>query len=176
MLFHWLIALFIVVNVLLIWTVDYAPKPDQRPMIDLHKSIGITVLGLAIMRLLWRFANKPPAFPAAYKPWERYLAHGVHIGLYVLIFCLPLSGWIHDSAWKDAAGHPLNLYWVIPWFRLGFVTNLDPAMKEQMHGLFGAVHTSLAYVLYAMFVLHVGGALKHQFWDKERELQRILPL
>jgi len=173
--FHWLVAAFIIVNVVLVWVVDSLPDADQRPVINLHKSIGITVLGLAIMRLLWRLANPPPAMPATYAPWERRAAHGAHWVLYALIFLLPLTGWIHDSAWKGAPQHPLNLYGVVPWFRIGFIQDQDPATKEQIHALFSQIHTSLAYVLYAMVAVHVAGALKHQFLDREPELQRMLP-
>jgi cytochrome b561 len=175
MLFHWLVALLIAINVTLVLTVDYLPDTFERPMIDLHKSIGLTVLGLAIMRLLWRFANPPPALPLSYAPWERKLAHAAHIALYLLIFLMPITGWIHDSAWKDAPTHPLNLYGVIPWFRIGIITHQDPATKEQIHALFSAIHASLAYVLYAMVAVHVVGALKHQFVDKEPEVQRMWP-
>jgi cytochrome b561 len=174
---HWLVAAGISANILLIW-VTWAlsdDNPSVRPIIDMHKSIGITVLGLAIMRLLWRATHTPPAFPAGYVPWERRAAHAAHWILYGLIFAMPLSGWLHDSAWKDAAGHPLKLFWVIPWFRIGAVQNLDPATKETLHGLFGQIHTSLSYVLYAMFAVHVAGALKHQFFDKAPELQRMWP-
>jgi cytochrome b561 len=174
-LLHWLIALGISVNVLLIWTVDSLPEAWTRPMIDTHKSIGITVLGLAIMRLLWRATHKPPALPPGYPRWEKRSAHAAHILLYALIFALPLSGWLHDSAWKDAAAHPMKLFGLIPWPRIGAVMNLDPARKESMHELFGAAHAVCGYALYVLFVLHVGGALKHQFIDKERELQRMLP-
>jgi cytochrome b561 len=175
MLFHWLISAGIICNVLLVWFVDSAPEADQRPMIDLHKSIGLTVLGLAIMRVLWRYANPPPPLPASYKPWERRASHAAHMVLYGLIFLLPLTGWIHDSAWKGAPEHPLKLFWTIPWFRLPFILHQDPATKEQLHSLFSQIHGALGYVLYAMFTVHVAGALKHQFLDKEPELQRMLP-
>jgi cytochrome b561 len=175
MLFHWLIAALITANVLMIWVVDYLPDHFERPIIDTHKSIGITVLGLAIMRLLWRLTHPAPALPASYKKWERVAAHSAHIALYLLIFCLPLSGWIHDSAWKGAPTHPLNLFGFIPWFRIGPIVHQDPQTKEYIHSLFSQIHTSLAYVLYAMFAVHVAGALKHQFLDKQPELQRMLP-
>ncbi len=175
MLFHWLIALGIVVNISLVWLVDEMPKSAERPMINTHKSIGLTVLGLAIMRVLWRWANPPPAFPKAYKRWERVSAHSAHIALYVLIFAIPLTGWIHDSAWKGAPGNPLVLFGVIPWFRIGAIVHQDPATKEYIHGLFAQIHASLAYVLIALFVVHVAGALKHQYLDHEAELQRMLP-
>jgi cytochrome b561 len=175
MLFHWLVAAMIIVNVALVLTVDSLPKTFERPMIDLHKSLGLTVLGLAIMRLLWRFAHPAPAYPPAYAPWERKLAHAAHIILYLLIFLMPITGWIHDSAWKGAAGNPLNLFWVIPWFRIGAIAHQDPATKEQIHSLFFAIHSALGYVLYAMVAVHILGALKHQFIDREPELQRMWP-
>lgn len=172
---HWLIALGITANVLLIWTVDSMPESWGRPMIDTHKSIGITVLGLAIMRLLWRLTHQPPPLPASYPRWETRSAHIAHALLYALIFALPLSGWLHDSAWKDAASHPMKLFGLIPWPRIGAVMSLDPTTRESMHDLFGTAHAVFGYALYVLFVLHVGGALKHQFVDRHRELQRMLP-
>ncbi len=175
MLFHWLVAFGIAANFVIVWVVDSLPKSADRPMVDLHKSIGLTVLGLAIMRVLWRYANPPPAMPRYYAPWERRLAHGVHYVLYALIFLLPITGWIHDSAWKNADTNPLNLYWVIPWFRIGFIKSRDPATKQHIHDLFFAIHSALGTALLAFFALHVLGALKHQWLDREPELQRMLP-
>ena len=172
---HWAIALLIVANVVIAWTVDSLADEWARPVIDAHKSIGITVLGLATMRLLWRFSHRPPPLPLAYSRWERAGAHVAHTLLYILIFALPLSGWLHDSAWKDAQTHPMTLFGLVPWPRIGFVMNLDAGTKEQMHDLFFAIHAWFGYVLYALFVLHVGGALKHQWFDREPELQRMIP-
>jgi len=175
MVFHWLVAAGIACNFLIVWVVDSLPETSQRPVINLHKSIGLTVLGLAIMRLLWRLANPPPAIPKTYAPWERRLAHGVHYALYALIFLMPLTGWIHDSAWKGAPQNPLALFGVIPWFRIGFIANQDPATKEQIHSVFSQIHGALGWALLAGFTLHVAGALKHQWLDREPELQRMLP-
>ncbi len=175
MFFHWVVAALILTNVVLAWIADDLPDDWVRLDIDTHKSIGITVLGLAILRLLWRAANPPPPLPATYPRWEKRAAHAAHILLYLLIFCMPLSGWLHDSAWKDAATHPMSLYGIIPFPRIGPVMALDPATKEWAHDAFGALHSSLAYGLYVLFALHVVGALKHQFFDREPELQRILP-
>lgn len=175
MLFHWLVALGIFCNFVIIWTVGSLPASAERPMVNLHKSIGLTVLGLAIMRLLWRYAHPPPALPAAYRPWERWLSHAVHYSLYALIFLMPISGWVHDSAWKDAAKNPLTLYGVIPWFRLGFIKDQDPATKEHIHSLSIQIHSVLGWVLLGLVALHVLGALKHQWLDREPELQRMLP-
>jgi cytochrome b561 len=174
-LLHWLIALLITFNIILGLGSNYVPDADVRPMIDLHKSFGITVLALAFIRFFWRFTHKPPALPASYPAWEQNLAHIAHVLLYVLIFAIPITGWIHDSAWSAAASHPMMLYWVIPWFRLGFVTSLDPATKEMVHTQFGNIHVWLGYCLYAVLALHIAGALKHQLLDKHRELQRMWP-
>jgi len=172
-LLHWLIALLITFNIILGLGSNYVPDADVRPMIDLHKSFGITILTLAFIRFFWRFTHTPPPFPPNYALWERNLAHAAHVLLYVLIFALPITGWIHDSAWSAAASHPMLLFWVIPWFRLGFITSLDPATKEMVHTLFGQIHTLLGYALYGVLALHILGALKHQFYDKHPELQRM---
>jgi cytochrome b561 len=172
---HWLIAALIAANLVLIWFVDSWPKDWTRPVIDTHKSIGITVMGLALLRLLWRAGHPPPPLPDAYPPIERRGALAAHVLLYVLIVAIPLSGWLHDSAWKDAASHPMSLFGLIPWPRIGPIMDMAPAAKEQLHTAFFALHQWLAYGLYALFILHVGGTLKHQFIDKEPELQRMLP-
>jgi cytochrome b561 len=172
---HWLIAVLIGANLLLIWWVDDWPKDWERPIIDLHKSIGLTVLGLVLLRILWRLGHPAPPLPETYSRWERIAAHAAHIGLYLLILAIPLSGWIHDSAWKGGPTHPLTLFGVIPWFRIPMIANQDPDTKEKLHSLFFAMHQTLAWVLYGLFILHVGGALKHQWFDKEPELQRMLP-
>ncbi len=173
MLLHWALAAMIAVNIGLGIGANYAPDAWIRPMIDLHKSIGITVLGLVLVRLIWRLTHKPPAFPAGYARWERVLAHSAHLALYGLILALPITGWIHDSAWSAAASHPLVLFWVIPWFRLGFITSLSAATKHHLHLLFGAIHTDCGYALYTLLSLHILGALKHQFVDRHPELQRM---
>jgi cytochrome b561 len=175
MLLHWTIAVLIGINLVLVWFADKWPAGWVRPAIDTHKSIGITVLGLAIMRLLWRWANPAPPLPADYPKWERHAAHAAHIALYLLIFAIPLSGWLHDSAWKDGPTHPMKLFWLVPWPRIPQIAHLPPVPKEHFHDALFAVHKYLAYVLYALFTLHVVGALKHQWIDKEPELQRMLP-
>lgn len=175
MVLHWLVALLIVINVALIWSVGWLPDGAIRPVIDTHKSTGITVLGLVLLRILWRLANPPPPLPDVYPAWERTGAHAAHLALYALILALPLSGWLHDSAWKAAAQFPMQLFYLVPWPRIGFIANMEPAAKEAFHAVSGAVHVYLSYLLYALFVLHVGAALKHQFVDKHPELERMLP-
>lgn len=171
---HWLIAIGIIINLKYGLSFDDIPRnrPDElRALIDLHKSIGITVLGLVLLRVLWRIGHKPPAPMASLKPWERKLSVGVHHLLYLLIVLVPLTGWLHDSAWKDAASHPLVLFHQVPWFRIPL--GLTGQAKEQAHDILGTIHALLAKLIIAALVLHVAGALKHQFLDGQKALQRM---
>lgn len=170
---HWAVAALILVNIGLAWSVDVLPDEWVRTVIDTHKSTGITVLGLVLLRILWRAGHPPPPMPAHYARWERGLAHAAHGVLYALMLMLPLSGWLHDSAWKDAGSHPMSLYGLVPWPRLGFIESIEPVTKESLHTLFGVFHTGFGYALYALLFLHIAGALKHQFVDRDPELQRM---
>jgi cytochrome b561 len=175
MLLHWAIAILIIANVVLGLSADSLPDGWVRPVIDTHKSIGITVLGLALLRILWRLTHRPPPLPRAFPQWEHVAAHLAHFLLYLLMIGLPLSGWLHDSAWKDAASHPMYLFNRVPWPRIGYVMKLDPQVKESLHTGFGALHTWLGYALYALLAMHVVGALKHEWIDRRSVLKRVTP-
>jgi cytochrome b561 len=172
---HWIIAVLILGNIALGYAADLVPDSAVRSVIDTHKSIGITVLGFAILRILWRVSHRPPVFPQGYSPFERWAAHAAHGALYVLIFALPISGWMHDSAWKAAATHPMSLYGLVPWPRIHWIEGIEPVEKERLHTLFFAWHSYFAYALYLLLAIHIAGALKHQFLDRQPELQRMLP-
>lgn len=173
--FHWVVALLMIVNVALAWAWPLAPEDAVRPLIQNHKSIGITLLGLVILRLVWRITHRPPPLSSHLKSWEKRLAHWVHIGLYVVMFALPLSGWIMDSAWDRAAGNPNFWFGLFEWPRIAPVMALDPATKKMVHDIFGETHEIAGKILYLLFALHLAGALKHQFIDKDRELARMMP-
>ena len=172
---HWLIAIGIIANVALAWIWPHLADASVRPAIDTHKSIGITVLGLAIMRLLWRLTHRPPPLPAPYKGWEVGASHMVHWLLYALIFAMPLTGWIMDSAYKNAAATPMYWFGLFEWPRIGAILHMAPSPRDQVHDGFGAAHVWLSYGVYALVALHVAGALKHQWWDGHCELQRMMP-
>jgi cytochrome b561 len=171
--FHWLIAALIVANVVTVWVVDSLPEGMHRPAIDWHKSTGMTVLGLALMRILWRWTHRPPPLPADYKPIEKKAAHAAHYLLYALIVVLPLSGYLHDSAWKDSAAHPDYWYGLFQWPRLAVLEHMAQPAREMWHDNLFTVHAVAGKLLYALFALHVAGALKHQWIDKHAELQRM---
>ncbi|MFM0101126.1 cytochrome b [Paraburkholderia nemoris] len=174
-LLHWTVAALMIGNVILGLGVESLTDAWVRPVVDTHKSIGITVLGIGVLRILWRMSHRPPPLPSSFSNWERAAAHCAHFLLYLLMIGLPLSGWLHDSAWKDAATHPMRLYGLLPWPRIGPVMNLHPSLKETLHDRFGALHVWLAYALYALLVMHIGGALKHQWIDRKSVLTRMVP-
>lgn len=175
MLLHWLVALLIATNFALIYTAHQLPDDAQGKWIDLHMSIGLTVLGLVLLRLLWRIGHTPPPLPKNYPRWERTTARIVHATLYVVMLALPLSGWMHDSAWKDAPANPFYWFGLFEWPRIAWIKNLNPARKEMLHGDFLQAHKLFGYALYALVTAHILGALKHQFLDKYPQLQRMVP-
>lgn len=175
-LLHWAIALLVTANIALAWIWPYWLADAQvRPAIDLHKSIGITILGLALLRVLWRFSHRPPSLPRGYARWEVRTSHITHFLLYAILFAMPLSGWIMDSAYEHAAETPMYWFGLFQWPRLGFIMQLDPATKKSVHDGFARAHELISYLVYALFFLHVAGALKHQFIDGTKELQRMWP-
>lgn len=170
---HWIIAVLMIANVVLVLSADSLPDGWVRPAIDTHKSIGITVLGLGLLRVLWRWSHPAPPLPPEFPRRERLGAHAAHLLLYATMLLLPLTGWMHDSAWKDAATHPMPYFGLFEWPRIGWITQLPPGLKEHLHKLFGSWHTWLAYALYVLFAAHVLGALKHQWFDRHKVLPRM---
>ena len=173
MLLHWTVAVLIIANVALGWLAGFLPDAAVRPTINLHKSIGLTVLGLVALRILWRLTHRPPPFPASYAPAECVGAHAAHALLYVLILGIPLSGYLHDSAFAQAAQHPLTLFGLVEIPRLPAFMALEPTTKQRVHGFFFAMHVWLNYALYVLLALHVAGAMKHQLIDRKPELRRM---
>jgi cytochrome b561 len=175
-LLHWTIALGIILNLaygLNFATLEAAKAPNLRAIIDLHKSIGIAVIGLVLLRIFWRIRHRPPAPLPALRPWERWLSNLVHHLLYLLMFVVPLAGWLHDSAWTGAASHPLMLFHTVPFFRLPFFHGMDERRMDYWHALLGTIHAVSAKLLMGVIGLHILGAIKHQFFDRQQELQRM---
>jgi cytochrome b561 len=163
---HWLIALLIICSFALGWVMTDIPgfTPTKLKYFSWHKWIGVTVLALAIVRVLWRATHVPPTLPASMPALQRIGAHGVHMLLYVLMLAIPLTGYLYSSASN------------IPVVYLGIVSlprliDPDPALKE----IFKTLHVSLNYVLVALVVMHVLAVIKHQVFDRDGLLSRMLP-
>ena len=164
-LFHWLIAALIVAQFTLAYLADDLPIGIHKlALLARHKSFGMTVLMLAILRLLWRLKNPPPLLPSGMTPLERTLARATHIAFYVLLFAMPITGWLMSSA-KNYS---------VSWFGLFNWPNLI-AKNETAFDLLRSTHHILSYALFAIAVLHILAALKHHFWDKDDVLLRMLP-
>lgn len=171
---HWLIAVLIVGNIIgglavdaFLGSADPAMKRTGFTIIQLHKSVGLTVLGLSLLRLAWRLINPAPPLPGHMTPLERSLAKASHWGFYALIVLLPLSGWALIS------GSPIRY----PTFYFGlFEVPFLPlpqgkAIGDQLH----EVHELLAFGTIALLGLHIAAALKHHFLDRDDVLVRMAP-
>jgi len=172
--FHWVIAAFVVTNIALAWTFKiWDDRPWTQSVTNTHKTIGITVLGLALMRLLWRIAHRPPPLSPAIARWQAVAARTGHAALYFLIIAMPLSGWIYDSAWEYAANVPIDFFGLFEMPRIAWVADMPAGPKKEVDGLFHHVHEWLSYLLYVLLAAHLAGALKHQYFDRIPTLQRM---
>jgi len=164
-LLHWVIVILIIAQVTLATMADDLPDGMKKlTLLARHKSIGITILMLAILRLLWRSLNPTPELPQTLKPYERKLARFTHFMLYALLFAMPLSGWTMSSA----RGFPVS------WFGFFQLPDLVPKSKPLYEALVDT-HGILALVLAAVVTLHVAGALKHHLVMRDDVLRRMLP-
>jgi cytochrome b561 len=163
--FHWIIAALIVTQFTLAWIADDLPLGTHKlALLARHKSFGMTILMLASLRLLWRLVNRPPELPAGMSKLEALAARGTHIAFYVLLFAMPLTGWMMSSA-KNYS---------VSWFSLFTWPNLI-GKNEQAFEALRTTHQVLSWLLFAIAILHVLAALKHHFWNKDDVLLRMLP-
>jgi cytochrome b561 len=171
---HWLIALLILANIGLAWTFQNLPKGLlEFKLIQLHKSFGITVLVLSVLRLAWRLLNPPPAEPPM-PAWQKTAAGAVHWAFYVIMIGMPLSGWVMVST--SAYNLPTLLYGAIPWPHIGPLHDLPTAGRKAWGDAAGTTHAVLAWIAYGLIGLHVLAALKHQVLDRDNLIYRMLPL
>ncbi|NHZ41902.1 cytochrome b [Massilia aquatica] len=164
--FHWLIALLIVGAFIMGLVMTDIPgiTPTKLKYYSWHKWAGVTVLALAALRLLWRLTHRAPAYPASMPAWQKGAAHGLHGVLYLLMFAVPLSGYLYTLS----AGIPVVYFGL---FELPIIIAADPELKPVLKG----VHYWLNMGLAACVALHLAAALKHQFIDRDGVLKRMLP-
>lgn len=170
---HWLIGLIIIGNLaggLLLETFLDSADPAMKRIgfiaIGLHKSFGITVLALTLVRIGWRLGNPPPPLPGHMTPAERGLSKLSHLGFYALMLALPLSGWAFSSTAK--------IQYPILWFGLFEVPKLP--LPKSIYGLARESHELMGWLAIALVTLHVAAALKHHWFDRDDVLARMLPL
>jgi cytochrome b561 len=179
-----------------------APPPPIRWLsLMLHASSGLTVLALTVARVVWRLLNTPPPYLAALKPWERHTAHVAHFLLYAAMVLMPLTGWAILSAHPPPgsrgaaaeiaappaaspaappAGPPrvMKVWNLVPMPVIAPIEAIgeEPggvAAQHVLHKKFAAWHGTGGYLLLGLLILHILGALKHQFMDKQSEFARM---
>ncbi len=168
---HWIVALLIAGMIGLGFAmVRYFEAPDalatKFALYQWHKSFGVTVLALALLRLGWRLVNPVPPLPDTLKPYERALARFTHGALYGLLLATPLAGWVMTSASSFPIGEVFGLFTL-------------PALvgdSQRVYEVARVVHEVLAWSLVAVVALHVAGALKHHFVLRDDVLRRMLPV
>ncbi len=161
---HWLIAAALVFQIVFAESLEGPRGPDLFARFHLHKSIGITILLLSVLRLGWRYIAPRPA-PVAGPPWAMTLSSAVHFGFYVFMIAAPVTGWIIVSTSRIKVD--TLLFGVVPWPHLP----VPGWMGEPAEFL----HETMPNIAIALFVLHVAGALRHQYLLGTPILSRMLP-
>lgn len=170
---HWLLALLIIgmlaVGKFMVGLDD--TDPLRFNLTQWHKTFGILILLLSVFRLLWRMTHRAPTHPEKAPAWERVAAGVSHVALYALLFIAPVTGWMLVSV------SPLNidtlLFNVVPWPHLPWLHNF--ADKASAVGRYEQYHEWATGAMIALLLLHVAGALKHHFVDKDDVLARMSP-
>lgn len=162
---HWLVAALVMAQVAFGWwmqTIPKAPAGLRAEAFNFHKSVGLVILALMLLRLGWRLRHRPPPLPAMPR-WQSHLARATHAGLYVLLLAMPLTGYL-GSAYS---GYPVKLF--------GLALPMWAAKDEAAKAWMSAAHLAASWTLVAAFVLHVAGALKHAMWDRDGLMRRMSP-
>ena len=174
MLLHWVIAAAILSMLALGVVMVRLPPADplKFELYQLHKSIGVTVLVLSLLRLGWRLTHPVPPLPVTLRPWEKVLARVTHIAFYGLMIGLPVSGWMMVSA------SPRNIPTVVfGAFTLPHLPVLHALPnKAPVADALKEVHEIGAIAIAVLLALHVAGALKHHFILRDGVLARMLPI
>ncbi len=163
---HWLVAALVLLLGIVGLVMGELPRvPKYFWVYTAHKSLGITVLALVVVRLGWRlYAGAPPAVPGT-PGWQQRTANVTHGLLYALVLAMPLSGWLYDSA---SGLRPFRLFGLVEMPRLS-------APDERLADLSHALHEWGFWLLIALVLLHAGAALYHHLHLRDATLARMLP-
>ena len=178
---HWLMAAAIVAMIAMgLWMTSAIEDPERQAAaystFQWHKSLGLTVLVLALVRLAWRLTHPMPALPAHMPGWQQIAARISHVLLYVFMLAMPLTGWLYVSTgWNSQTGMAFDVPTV--WFGLFQWPHL-PGLSgsEGIANLAVEAHKLLAWGFIALLVVHVLGALKHHFADRDDVLWSMAPI
>jgi cytochrome b561 len=173
---HWLIAVLILLNIALgVWFNEIMDHHDAARfgLVQLHKSFGLTVLVLSVVRLSWRLFNPAPRLPSDMGRSTKILAHVTHYALYFLMVFVPLLGWMLVSA--SRTGIPTMYFGEIPWPNMAFIADLSRDQKIVLGHVYEIRHIATAYLLLALVIGHAIAALYHHFVRRDNVLKGMLP-
>lgn len=162
---HWLVVVLILAMAWLGLTMGDLPNgPDKIATYALHKSIGISILAIVLLRLCWRlYAGAPLAVPGTPR-WQQRIASFAHWALYALLLAMPLSGWVLNSS----SGFPLQWFGLV---NLPAITGKD----HELHELAEEIHELLFWIMVALVVAHAAAAFYHHLFQRDATLARMLP-
>lgn len=164
-LLHWIMAAIVICMIPIGIAVNYLPWDAlQDWLYNLHKSLGIIVLGLVVTRLAYRLTHKPPRLPASLPRYQRLVAEAVHVALYAILLAMPLIGWIGTNAY----GEQMTIFWSVP---LPTLVGKNPPLSDTLW----LAHNVLGLTLGALIVVHAGAALAHRFLFRDEILGRMWP-
>ena len=173
---HWLIAVMILSLVFVGWWMEdlrYQAITGEvsfdftQSIYNWHKTFGITVLILSLARLGWRLTHPVPALPETMTAWEKLAARGTHIAFYAMMIGLPIGGWVTASA----TNFPTKLFNIE-----GFLLpNLPVPQTEAFYEFASSAHGMGGWFVLLTAALHVAGALKHHFIERDGVLARMIP-
>ena len=173
---HWLIAFMVIGQLaggLFMRNLLNEQAELKFELFQWHKSFGITVLLLTLVRLGWRLTHKPPPLPPAMPGWEKLAARVSHAGFYVLLLVIPLVGWLIVSSSPFADSVQTYLFGVVHWPHLPFFDGV--ADRKALSHNFAEVHEYLGFAMIGLIGLHVLAALKHHFVDDDSVLGHMIP-
>ena len=170
---HWTIAFLIIGNLVLGLQLDSFKGIDRFAMYQLHKSFGISVLLLTVVRIAWRLTHRPPPYEATLKAWERRAATATHSLFYIAMIAMPLTGWIMVSASKWNI--PTMVFGVVPWPHIAPIHTADTATRAQIDAVSNQTHELIGYAMIALIALHILGAIKHVVVDGDGTFARMIP-
>ncbi len=172
---HWSIGILIGLLLVIGFLMGNIPKDDislRALVYNWHKTIGMLILVLSVVRLLWKLTHKAPAPLPGLKPWEKMVAKSLHSLFYVFMIGMPLLGWAIISTSRFPSFFFNSAKMRIP--ELPFWQGLDKVAKHDMHEFFEETHELMAFAGIALIVLHVFAALKHHKTGKDI-LVRMMP-
>ena len=170
---HWTIATLIIFNLAVGSVMESIPRPTRSLFVATHAMAGVLVLVLSLVRVLWRLTHRPPPLAADMSALERGLAHAVHYALYLMMLVMPLIGWAILSAHPSQPGHGIPLLGPLELPPFGFISRWQDPFQKLMHDRFVGLHEAGGWIMFGLLLLHVAGALKHQWIDKHAELARM---